>query len=457
MSDALEPGRGPIDRLRKWASVNRLGIATNLKNMSWLGADSFAITATAAIVGIVVARSLGPTAAGTWGYAYAIYSVALLVAALGTDQIVIVDLVSKPGERQTVLATAVIVRLVASGVLASALILISIAHWEQWHDQAELLCLLALSLTVMSFDVVGNWFRAERKFNRIVVPSIVSTLIGGGAKIFFVVDRRSVIPLGVLTVAQCALLQGMIVISAIRDRSGNVLTGFSLRYAKQLLRNSLPLMVSSIAVFVYLRANIFFLNEYESKDEVGIYLAAAALSGSAYILPSVVVSALAPGLYRQYNENRRNFESRFAFLTSVLTISIYVAAIFVSLLSHKIIEVLYGPKFLRAAPVLALHVWTLIPVAYGLTSSVWLAAEKRTSLLMSRTICGGIVNVALNLLLIPRYGIIGAAIATLVAMWTASTLMLIVFGKTGRQILAIQLRSLLMIDLLVAVLWRRRI
>jgi PST family polysaccharide transporter len=245
-------------------------------------------------------------------------------------------------------------------------------------------------------------------------------------------------------------------ISAMRGRVGDVLTGFSIAYAKDLLRSSLPLMISSIAVFVYLRANVFFLNEYESREDVGIYLAAAALSGSAYLMPSVLVSALAPGLYRLYHEGREQFESRLALLTNILTISIYAVALSVTVLSHKIISALYGEKFLQATSVLALHVWTLIPVAYGLTSSVWLTAEKRTSLLMSRTICGGIVNVALNIVLIPRFGIIGAAIATLAAMFTASTFMLFVFGETGRRILAMQIRSLLLIDSVAAVFGRRR-
>jgi O-antigen/teichoic acid export membrane protein len=282
-------------------------------------------------------------------------------------------------------------------------------------------------------------------------------LIGGGAKIFFVIDRRSVIPLGFLTVGQCVLMQGWIMISAIRGRVGVVLTGFSIVYAKDLLRSSLPLMISSIAVFVYLRANIFFLNEYESREDVGIYLAAAALSGSAYLMPSVLVSALAPGLYRLYHEGREQFENRLSLLTNILTLAIYAVALAVTVSSHKIITALYGVKFLHASPVLALHVWTLIPVAYGLTSSIWLAAEKRTSLLMSRTICGGIVNVALNLLLIPRFGIIGAAIATLAAMFMASTFMLAVFGTTGRRILAMQIRALLLIDPVVAVFGRRKV
>jgi PST family polysaccharide transporter len=446
-----ETARGPVDRLRKWALVNRLGIAKNLRNISWLGADSFATTATAAIVGIAVARSLGPSAAGTWGYAYAIYSVSLLVAALGTDQIIVVDLVSKPGEWRTVLATAVILRLGASVVLSLALILYSIGNWTESPDEAELLCMLALALIVMSLDAVGNLFRAEGRFNRIVVPSIVSTLIGGAAKIFFVIDRRSVIPLGLLTIVQCALLQTMILLSAFRGRIADVMTGFSFHYARDLLRSSVPLMISSIAVFIYMRANIFFLNEYENKADVGIYLAATSICGTAYLLPSVLVSALAPGLYRLFQEDRSRFESRFAFFSNMLTLSLYAVALLVTLLSQEIVGVLYGVKFSRAGPVLALLIWTVIPVAHGLASSVWLAADKRTSFLMIRTIVGGIVNVALNILLIPRFGFLGAVSATLVAMFTVSTFMLILFGKIGRQILSIQLRSLLLIDLAAAV------
>jgi polysaccharide transporter, PST family len=449
-------GSGVVNRLRNWTLVNRLGIASTVKSISWLSAENFATTLIAAIVSIVVARTLGPAAAGTWGYVFAIYSVSLLLTTLGTDQIVIIDLVATREQRATIMTTALGLRMTASIAVALTLIAASFAISTKTPEQNPLIRVLAFSLIAMSFDVVGNWFRAQLRFDRIVIPSIVSTFIGGAAKIFFVIHEHSILPLGILTVGQSALMQGMIVFSAFRGGVGTILRGFSIRYARELLRASVPLMISGIAVFIYLRANVFFLNEFESKADVGLYNAAAAVSGVAYFIPTVIVTALTPSLYRRYNANRAQFERDFRHVTSILTLALALIAVAVMLLSHRIITLLYGVAFAPAAAVLALHVWTLIPAAYGLTSSVWLAAEKRTSVLMTRTICGGVVNVALNLLLIPRLGIIGAAIATLVAMFTASMFMLPFLGNTGRRIFVTQLRALFFADILAILFTPRR-
>ena len=448
-------GPGPVNRLRNWTLVNRHGIAATVKSISWLSAENFATTLIAAIVSIVVARTLGAAAVGTWGYVFAIYSVSLLLTTLGTDQILIIDLVALREQRGTVMTTALGLRMTASIVVAVTLISASFAISTKTPEQNELIRVLALSLIAMSFDVVGNWFRSQLRFDRIVIPSIVSASIGGAAKIFFVIHEHSILPLGFLTVGQSALMQGIVVFAAIRGGVGVSFRGFSVRYARELLRTSVPLMISGIAVFVYLRANVFFLNEFDSKADVGLYNAAAAISGIAYFIPTVIVTALTPSLYRLYNADRAQFQRRFRHMTSILTLGLSMIALAVMLLSHRIIILLYGTAFLPAAAVLALHVWTLIPVAYGLTSSIWLAAEKRTSVLMTRTVCGGVVNVALNLLLIPRWGIIGAAIATLVAMFTAGMFMLPFLGKTARRIFVIQLRSMFLADI-VAMLFASR-
>ena len=215
--------------------------------------------------------------------------------------------------------------------------------------------MLALSLIAMSFDVVGMWFRAHLRFDCVVFPSIVAAVLGGGAKIYLVIRERSIMPLGYLTVGQSALMQGMIVWSAYRTGLGIFRRGFSAQYAWELLRSSVPLMISGLAVFVYLRANVFFINEFESKVEVGVYNAAAAISGLAYFIPTVMVTALTPSLYRLYNADESRFERSFEHMTTFLTLGLSMIAIATTLLSRHIIMLLYGSAFLAAAPVLA---WT---------------------------------------------------------------------------------------------------
>jgi polysaccharide transporter, PST family len=444
-----------IDRARRWSHNNRQGLSASAKSMSWLSGDTLASTLVGAVVSVIVARTLGASAVGTWGYVFAIYSICLLLTTLGMDQIMLLDLVAAREPRSTIVATALMLRLAASLLVAAIMIGTTFAFAAGNSEQDQLLRMLGISLLAMSFDVIGNSFRAQRRFDRVVIPSVVSILVGGAAKAFLVIRQHSILPLGYLTVAQSALMQGLILLSATRSGVGIAWRGFSLAYARELLRISLPLMISGIAVFVYLRANIFFLNEFDSKTDVGLYNAAAAVSGIAYFLPTIMVTALTPSLYRLHTADPPRFIRSLQHLSSFLTVALATIAVVVMLLSNRIITLLYGPSFAPAAAVLSIHVWTLIPVAYGLTSSVWLAANKRTGALMTRTVCGGVANLALNVLLIPRWGIVGAAIATLISMLIASMLMLVFLGPLGRQIFAFQMRSLFLVDLLATLAPRR--
>jgi len=94
----------------------------------------------------------------------------------------------------------------------------------------------------------------------------------------------------------------------------------------------------------------------------------------------------------------------------------------VSALAGPIVTVLYGPAFSEAAPMLALHVFTAVPVALGVAQNIWIVNEGRNLISLYRTVMGAVCNVALNLLLIPSYGGMGAAAATIAAQSVAAVL-----------------------------------
>jgi O-antigen/teichoic acid export membrane protein len=95
-------------------------------------------------------------------------------------------------------------------------------------------------------------------------------------------------------------------------------------------------------------------------------------------------------------------------------------AVPVTFLSDEIIYILFGGEFSPAAPVLTIYIWAGVAVFLAVASSQYLVNENLTKLLFSRTLVGMIINVALNFILIPIYGIVGSAIATLVS-YTAVT------------------------------------
>jgi O-antigen/teichoic acid export membrane protein len=121
-------------------------------------------------------------------------------------------------------------------------------------------------------------------------------------------------------------------------------------------------------------------------------------------------------------------------------------AVPVSIFSSDIINIIFGNEFQSAAPVLTIYIWAGVAVFLGVASSQYLITENFTKLSFFRTLIGMVINVILNLVLIPKYGIIGAAYATLIS-YSVATFSLIFIKKTSYQIV-MMLKSIFLITLI---------
>ena len=111
--------------------------------------------------------------------------------------------------------------------------------------------------------------------------------------------------------------------------------------------------------------------------------------------------------------------------------------------SHQVINFLYGESFSDAGGVLMVHIWSAVFVFLGVASSKWFISEGLQRYSFYRTVSGALLNIALNLLLIPEYGIYGAAIATLCSQMVASYLFNLMNHKS-RITFIMQSRALLL-------------
>jgi len=107
---------------------------------------------------------------------------------------------------------------------------------------------------------------------------------------------------------------------------------------------------------------------------------------------------------------------------------------------------LFGERYAEAGPVLVIHIWTLVFVFLGTASSRHLVAENQQRMELNRTLIGAAFNVVANYILIPKYGIIGAAYATLASQAVASYLAYLFFPKFW-YVFRMQSRAILLLDI----------
>jgi polysaccharide transporter, PST family len=124
-----------------------------------------------------------------------------------------------------------------------------------------------------------------------------------------------------------------------------------------------------------------------------------------------------------------------------------VVAVVTSFVAGPFMALLYGPAYAGSGVALAVLVWCGVFASLSFASGRWYLLEGLQKLALSRNLFGVVVNVAMNFVLIPRYGALGAAFSTLSAQCCAA-LLFDVFGQRTRDAFFMKLKALLMIGLL---------
>jgi O-antigen/teichoic acid export membrane protein len=133
---------------------------------------------------------------------------------------------------------------------------------------------------------------------------------------------------------------------------------------------------------------------------------------------------------RAREQNPEHYRRRLQELYSLLAWMGLVLALFITLFGGLLIRTLFGDAYERAGPMLAIHIWAGPFVFMGTLFSNWLIAETRFGVSAVRHGLGAVMNIGLNLLLIPHFGGIGAAWATLVSYATAQYLACFTYRPT---------------------------
>lgn len=172
------------------------------------------------------------------------------------------------------------------------------------------------------------------------------------------------------------------------------------------------------------------IKEILNSEAVGQYSAAVKLSEAWYFIPVIITASLFPSILNAKAKSEELYYSRFQKLYDLMFWLAFIIALPMTFLSTWVVEFLYGTQYFQTATVLMLHIWTGLFVFLGLPMSKWFVSENLQIYSLYRSIVGVVSNIGLNLLLIPKYGINGAAIATLISSFIASYLFNLVNKKT---------------------------
>ena len=392
-----------------------------LKNTSWLFTEQLIKIFAGFFVGIWVARFMGPTQFGIYSYSLAFVALFSAFPKLGLDAIVVKKLLENREFQAKYISTAFWLKL-SSSLLTIFIIFIIVQFTSNDKLTNLYILIISLGLIFQSFEVVDFYFQAKVLSKYTSLCKIIQITLSTILKVLLLTIKAKLIYFILITLLDQIFLGYLYFYSFKKNSSLSIFKCFCLKKAKEMLKISWPLIISGISVLAYMRVDQIMIKEIVGDRAVGIYSVAAKISEVFYIIPTVITTSLFPAIISAKDKNTIIYNTRLKQLFKLLSFISLSLAIPVSLLSDWIVRLLFGPQYIEAAPILSIHIWAIIAVSYLLSSGKYMIAENLTKLILQRNLIGAILNILLNFILIPKFGLKGAAYSFVISFFFSGLL-----------------------------------
>lgn len=416
-------GRSAAQRLVPEGLARRVA-----QNTGWLIGERVVRLIGALAVTIWLVRYLGPADFGILSYAISVSMIAEVIAGLGVSVILVRELVESPDDEAELIGSTAALRFVAGLIVGGGTLgLVWLIDGDPRAVAAVAIVISVVPLRALGAIEQAFQARMESRlsvagrmsaFAAVTVLKIVLLLVGAPMLVFAVAVALEAV---VATIAFVVLYA----------RSGYSPFGLRVRWARarSLFRESWPLALAGAAAMISLRIDQVMLRQMSSAEDLGTYAAAARLSEVWYFVPVALGTALFPALVG-LRDDQATHDRR---LQVALDISAWVAiviALGVTVFGGLVISVIYGEEFQDSADILRMQIWAGPFVFMGVIGGRSFLAQGQQRFEAWRYGLGAPINVALNLVLIPEYGGLGAAFATLLSYIVIAFVLPLIYPQT---------------------------
>lgn len=403
------------------------------KNLGWLFFGKFFGMLVAFFVGAYVARYLGPSQYGYLNYTVSFIGIFAPFASMGIDTILTRDLVKSIDKRNELLGTAFVIKFVASCFTILAIIA---ASYLFKNDNLNRILILTYSFVLLfqSLSVIDLYFQSQVLSKKTVNVQIFGIIFSSITKLVFIYFHLNVFWFVLAYLFDAIFLAAGLYISY-RNCGLSLKWKFDSQIMKELLSESWPLILTSVAIFLYMKIDQVMIKQMMDETSVGLYSSIVRICEVWYFIPTMICASLFPAIVNAKKIDEAKFQSRqkklyllMFWLSVIFSLGVYFVGPWVLLL-------LFGQAYAPAIPALHLYTWASIPVFLGMPLGQYLIIEKLNKIYFFITFVGAVSNIILNIFLIPAMGITGAALATFISYFIV-ILSVGLFKKSRNQLSA---------------------
>lgn len=424
-----------------------MALSINIKNSILLISEKVIVLGIAFITSILMARIAGPTVFGQFSYVTSFVALFIPLCAMGLNNIATKYFVRYPKNNHHFFLTTLFIRSLGA-LLCISIGSISALLLNVSNEQVTYIITLLLLQSFSLFYIVEYYFLAKKQVIHTLKIRLSVIILAGTAKVIVILNGANLSLLVIIHGMEYMLigLSYLFLYYRQRQHQPRILTKpVSKTSILGLFKKSKWLFFSGIAAAIYLKIDQVMLAHFHSPESVAYYAAAAKLSEFWYVFPILIANAFNPKLIELKRDNMRgkcdNYKRYILTLLSFMVAGALSISLIVYIFSSVLIEFIYGQAYSSSATILNVHIFATLFIFQRAILSKWLILERNYKFSLYSHGTGALVNIILNLILIPKYGGIGAAWATLLSYIVASFLSLLLTKKT-REFLMLMITAM---------------
>jgi len=366
------------------------------------------------VVGMLSARYMGPSNYGLIHYASSIVAFFVPIMQLGMQSTLVQEYIEDLENSGCILGTSL-----AMNLLSAVACMVGVTAFSMIANCGEttaiIVCALySISLFFQAFEMLQYWFQAKLLSKYSSSAMLISYVVVSAYKIYLLASGKSVYWFALSHAVEYAAMGALLLIAYKKNNKQKI--SFSIKTAAKLFRRSRPYIPAMLMEILYNSAGSILLTLFCGETENGYYAAAVTCACITGFVFRAIFDTARPVILESRKESRPKFERN---VSQAYSITIWISllqSIGFTVFAALIVSILYGSTYLPAIPVLRILIWSKVFSYIAYVRNIWILAEEQHKTLFTINLTGAVVNIALNLWLIPAWAAKGAALATVLTL-----------------------------------------
>lgn len=381
-----------------------------VKNASWIIISKFIQSILGLLIAMLIARYLGPKNFGVISYAASLVGFVTPLVFLGINNILVQEITKNPQNEGLIIGTSIFLSIISALFCMLGVFIFTFLANVGETETIIVSSLYSLILMFQVLDLIQYWFQAKLLSKYSSIISLIAYFIVSGYKILLLIFQKNIYWFSISN-AMGFLITSISLIFLYYKLGGQSFS-FSKDIGKNLFAKSKYYILPGLMIAVFAQTDKIMIKLMINDSATGYYSAAVCVASMASFIYVAIIDSFRPMIFKYFDESKEKFELNIKRLYSIIIYISLAQAIFMTIFSGFIINILYGSSFSGAISALRIVCWYTTFSYLGSVRNIWILCMNLQKYLFVINLSGALLNIILNLLLIPIIGIEGAAIAS---------------------------------------------